>query len=213
MMGLIRIAGTSALMAFTVAAGATEVLSGTFAGTSTNTQIFQGPGGNFDGTPASGSFRIDLVGCVDYASAGYPAPNCGGNSGPYDHPTTYLRLNTAEGTVVFRDPGYLAQLTNDANSQTLSINFVFMAPYSYTAFSLVGPVDAFIHGNDFSHVFGGRVDLGASSLEYQDGRSYRGAVTLTSLTVNSVPEPASWVVMAALLGVGWAAMRARKTEI
>ena len=193
------------------AANATRVLTGTFAGTSTGTQIFQFPFGNFDNTPASGTFRIDLTGCSD-SSFGNPAfgPNCGGYSGPFESPNTYLTLTTAEGTVRFGSPDYLAKLTNSPTSQKLDVNFSFMDPYSYNDLILVGLANAFVHGVDFSRLYPGKIDLGASSLNYQDGRNYRGQVSLTSLQFTNVPEPSSWIALATMMGVGAAGVLARR---
>lgn len=197
------------------AASATRVLTGTFAGTSTKTQITSFPFGNFDNTPASGKFRIDLTGCGDF-SFGNPGlgPNCGGYSGPFDSPNTYLTLTTTQGTVRFGSPDYLAKVANSPSSQTLGVNFSFMDPYSSSDLNLVGLTNAFIHGVDFSKLYPGTIDRGASSLRYQDGRSYRGQVTFTSLQFTNVPEPSSWIVLATMMGAGAAgALTRRKNAV
>ena len=59
-------------------------------------------------------------------------------------------------------------MTNAATSQLLTINFAFMDPYSSAYLRIAGHENAFIHGVDFSRLYPGKIDLGGSSLDYQD---------------------------------------------
>jgi len=179
-------------------ANAGTIITGTFTGTSTNTQIFTPPFGNFDGTAASGSFRLDLTGCVAFP----PQPqSCQAFSGSApENSKSYLKLTTIEGDAKFFGPEVLAVVANTPTSQSLTLNFAFQDPYSNTSLTLVGAPNAFLHGTDFSHLFPGAIDLGQSSLSYQLGRDYRGSVKLSSLTVALVPEPGAWLLLATMTG-------------
>lgn len=185
---------------------AVAALSGTFAGTAVNSQNYTPPFGNFDGSTVTGSFLLDLSGCV--VSVG-PGPSTGGCDAAV---SSFLKPVVPGGVTDFGQPDTFVQVTNTASMQRLSIVFGYMNPYTSADLELVGGVNAFINGSDYSSLHAGAIDLTRSALVLRGGRSYGTGVALNSFAIDQavagVPEASLWsMLLAGFIVTGWAVRR------
>lgn len=190
---------------------AVPILTGTFAGTAVGSTLYDpfppGPPTHFDGTPISGTFRLDLTNCFLDTFPGSPF-----EGGCEATRSSYISGKFAYGSFQFGDPGVLATVTNTGSSQNLLVEFSVGDPYSRAYLSLTGGSNAFVDGVDYATLHPGKFDLATASIELEGGRSFRTAVALSSLRFDQVSEPAGLGVLAgATVSIGLARRRRNRT--
>ncbi len=192
---------------------AAPILSGTFSGTALGSILFEpfppGPPTYFDGTPISGTFRLDLTNCSLDTRLGSPFAG-----GCQAQPDSYLSGKFAYGSFQFGYPGVLATVTNTRSSQNLLVEFSVSDPYSRAYLSLTGGSNAFVDGTDYATLHPGKFDLATAKIVLEGGRSFATAVALSSLRFDQVSEPAGLSVFAgATVSMGLARRRRRNGTV
>jgi len=186
---------------------AAPILNGTFAGTALGSILFEpfppGPPTHFDGTPISGTFRLDLTNCS--LDTRFGSPFAGGCQA---RQPSYISGKFAYGSFQFGDPGVLATVTNTGSSQNLLVEFSVGDPYSRAYLSLTGGPNAFVDGVDYSTLHPGTFDLATAKIVLDGGRFFATAVAFSSLRFDQVPEPVGLSVFAgAVAALGLARRR------
>lgn len=194
------------------------IISGTFSGIAENSWLNNLTGlnpisGDFNGSPAIGTFSLDLSSAL--------TPEIG-PSGPYVTNGTsslgylYFPIHPLAVLLTFNAAGMSAALGSDGSTLVLSDGpagqSIFLEadsfdPYHYAILDLAGPAGSFFSNLDIATFHPGLVDLANSSASFFDSRDFGARPTILTnfqspgFTVAAVSEPPSWLILASGLGI------------
>ena len=185
------------------AAHATPVITGSYTGLSTEDVVQRSAPGlvTLTNVPVTGTFGFDLTGCAVQVD---PMPNAGSCFDTLVAFITYNSPTFPSFTYNFGVPEGLGLITvtNLQASQTVTFDAGYTNPYGSAILTLAGAPGAFIDGTDYQSLHPGTVNLAGSSLLVYGGRDFNAGVTLTSITINNVPEPTTATLLATLIVLG-----------